>query len=205
MKQDATPPITQAEPTVISWEALETRTAEPVRVEDMVAIFGDCPFRMENIDVLPPDDVPEPYARLLVHREHMTVTLEDYHHRPVDLVVLARRTDGQDYSRQLLLTAGPGGPVVMAGVMRFSMRHCGDQVRAQVLEENTPLGRILISHCQLRSIRTHSFFRIRLTDEVRQIFGCNQEASLTYGRAAAIVCGYEPTVELLEIVAPEHS
>lgn len=206
MERDATPSPARAEPKVISWKALEIRAAKPVEVAELVAIFKDCPFRMEDVEPVPPDDVPEPYSSLLVHRRHMTVTLEEHHGKPVELVVLARRLDGQDYSRQLLLTAGPGGRVVMAGVMRFSMRHCGEHVRRQVLEERTPLGRILIRHCQLRSIRTHSFFRLRLSDEVRELFGCQKEsAAVTYGRAAAIVCGYEPTVELLEIVAPERT
>ena len=31
-----------------------------------------------HVRIVPPDDVPEPYRRLLVHHHHMTVTVEDF-------------------------------------------------------------------------------------------------------------------------------
>src|SRR5947209_18117746 len=49
------------------------------------------------------DNVPAPYHQLLVHDKHMTVTVEAFHGSKVDVRVLERRTDGEAYSRKILL------------------------------------------------------------------------------------------------------
>ena len=81
-------------------------------LSDLLALFPD--DAMPASVPLAGPDVPEPYRGLLVHEHHMTVTVEEYHGGPVDVAVLARRSDGDKYSRKILLVHrvhGQGGAV----------------------------------------------------------------------------------------------
>lgn len=157
--------------------------------------------------------VPEPYHGLLVHRHHMTVTLEKHHGSKVDLVVEKRRQVGDDYARKILLTAGPDRKIVLAGIMRFHLGYCREEVRRQIVEQKTPLGRVLIENNVLRRIEPCAFLKVRLSEELRGLFRAGAKAKFTFGRVARIVCPSplpsdsareeEPAVQLLEIVAPE--
>ncbi|MDX1948501.1 MAG: hypothetical protein SFU86_24155, partial [Pirellulaceae bacterium] len=42
---------------------------------------------------------PEPFRSLLAHHDHMTVSVERFHHCKVDVQVLAERLEGDSYSR----------------------------------------------------------------------------------------------------------
>jgi hypothetical protein len=148
-------------------------------------------------------DVPEPYRRLLVHREHMTVTLEERYGTKVHLVVLERRHDRSTYARKLILRAGVGGPVILAGIMRIRLDVCGPEARDRIISESTPLGRVLIEQGFLRSIENLAFFRVRMGEALRGLFEATGRATFTYCRTAGISLGGEPAVELLEIVSPE--
>ena len=170
---------------------------------------GIAPEDLEPIDAR---DMPDPYHRLLVHEEHMTVTLEEHHKSRVDLVVLERRHVGDDYARRLILTAGPGGKVVLAGIMRLQLASAGDLVRRRVVEEGAPLGRILIEHDILRVIKPLVYLRVRMSPGLAELFHAPPGVQFTYGRVAGITCSTrgapratEPAVELLEIVSPEIS
>ncbi|MBY0228299.1 MAG: hypothetical protein K2W96_03355, partial [Gemmataceae bacterium] len=71
------------------------------RLEDLLALFPD--ERLPGRVAVAGEDVPEPYRSLLVHEHHMTVTVEAHHGGPVDVRVLDRRSDGELYSRRILL------------------------------------------------------------------------------------------------------
>jgi chorismate-pyruvate lyase len=170
---------------------------------DLLDLFPSEDLRPEDFEVVRPGDMPELHRNLLVHRHHMTVTLERHHQAPVCLVVLDRRAEPQTYSRKLLLTAGPGGSVILAGVMRFHMSHCNDAVRGRVLQEKTPIGSVLIEHCALRRIEPKDYLRIRMNPALRDLFRTKGRLEFTYGRTAVILCHSRPTVELVEILSPD--
>jgi chorismate-pyruvate lyase len=151
-----------------------------------------------------PGSVPEPYSTLLVHENHMTVTLEEFHGVPVDLEVLDVHRNARVYSRKLLLHAGPGGPVVMAGIVRLRLDLCGARAEAEIVAASRPLGRILIDAGILRRIELHSVLRVRRSSRFPALWTRAPLATATFGRVATIHCDEQPAVELLEIVAPEN-
>jgi hypothetical protein len=151
--------------------------------------------------LLPPDDVPEPYHRLLVHPHHMTVTVEDFYGGPVNVRVLDRRLDGDSYARKILLELQADGRVVQFGVVRIRLDACGEAVRAAILEEKTPLGRILIEHDVLRRIEPTAFFRVTPGPQLTEWFNLPEPRD-TYGRLGIIHCDGQPAIEVLEILAP---
>jgi hypothetical protein len=151
--------------------------------------------------VLPPDAVPEPYHRLLVHPHHMTVTVEEFYGGPVNVRVLERRLDGDNYARKILLELQSDGRVIQFGVVRIRLNYCEAAVRAAILEEKTPLGRILIEHDVLRRIEPTAFFRVTPGPQLTKWFHL-PEPRVTYGRLGIIHCDEQPAIEVLEILAP---
>jgi chorismate-pyruvate lyase len=169
-------------------------------VESLFALF---PGRDERLDyeVVPGEEVPEPYHGLLVHEHHMTVTVEAYHGGPVDVRILARRRDGSTYARKILLAHRATGRIVQFGIVRLNLDQTSPAVRAAIVAGKTPLGRVLIEHNVLRRIEPTTYLRIRPNLAQLAWFGLKRAATC-YGRLAVIHCDGKPVVEVLEIVAP---
>src|SRR5260370_25139010 len=79
------------------------------------------------------EQVPEPYHGLLVHDQHMTVTVEAHHQGRVNVVVLAQRRDGDAYSRKILLSLDRDGKIAQFGLVRIHLEFCSDAVKAAIL------------------------------------------------------------------------
>lgn len=173
---------------------------------DLHALFQLFPpaSYLREFDVVAPEWMPEPYRKLLVHEHHMTVTVEAHHGSLVDVRVLETKRDGDSYARKILLALQSTGKVVQFGLVRIWLNYCSAAVRAEILAEKTPLGRILINHNVMRRIEPTEFLRITPGPAMMQWFGLSQP-EVTYGRLALIHCDDKPAVELLEIVAPERS
>ena len=187
-------------------------SAEPRRVAlvmslsagpDLFTLFQLFPpsSYLRDFDIVPADQVSPPYHKLLVHEHHMTVTVEAHHASLVDVQVLERKRDGDSYARKILLALQSDRRIVQFGVVRIWLHYCSPAVRAEILAEKTPIGRILISHNVMRRIEPTDFFRATPGPDMMQWFGLTAP-EITYGRLALIHCDGQPAVELLEIVAP---
>ena len=179
----------------------DTRDTPGPNLRALYAPFaGDIPLpRAEEIDG---HSMPEPYKKLLVHEHHMTVTVEAHHGKPVYLRVLRRHREGSWYARKILLLPVGTLQVVQFGIMRINLDLLDRKVRLKILEENTPLGRVLIKHNVLRRIEPTAYLRVTPNAELMRHFSLELPVP-TYGRLAYIHCDEKPAVELLEIVAPE--
>lgn len=164
--------------------------------------FPDDRIEAGQVEVLEGAALTGAYSGLLDHTHHMTVTLEERYGAPVHLEVLEVDQSGDSYSRKLILRAGEGGPVVLAGIMRFRLECVDQEVREEILEARTPLGRILIEHQVLRKIETIAFLRFPLGNSFGKLLDATGKESFTYGRLAIIFCDEEPAVELLELIPP---
>jgi hypothetical protein len=178
---------------------LPLRTVRP----DLAALFAQFPPAddLPEYEIIPGTDVPEPYRGLLVHEHHMTVTVEAYHGDLVDVRILARRHQGDSYSRKILLALQKTGRIVQFGIVRIDLGLCSPAVRAAIVAGKTPVGRVLIENNVLRRIEPTAFLRIAGKAPQMRWFGLTEPQTL-YGRLAIIHCDGRPAVELLEIVAP---
>jgi chorismate-pyruvate lyase len=151
---------------------------------------------------LPGQGVPEPYRRLLVHREAMTTTLETFHGERTHLRVLARRQDGEALRRQVVLMLnGSDRPVELAAIVIY-LQHFPLAAREEVLEERRPLGAILRDHrieCRNYPLM---YLRVRSDVVINQALHLRRAQPL-YGRRNLIrdASGRE-LAETLEIVPP---
>ena len=169
----------------------------------LYALFPTTPGELlPEFELVRADEVPPPYRELLVHDQHMTVTVEKHHGDSVDVRILARQHTGDSYARKILLTLHGNKKVVQFGIMKINLQYCGPEVRQEIIAGQTPLGRTLIEHDVLRRIEPTAFLRVLPGPAMMKWFALDKPAR-TYGRLAIIHCDEQPAVELLEIVAPE--
>jgi chorismate-pyruvate lyase len=147
------------------------------------------------------ENTPQPYRRLLAHHEHMTVAVEEFHGSPVDVEVLATVRDGEFYSRKILLHRQADNAVVLFGIPRLNLTLLDAEVCREIVNQQTPLGRVLIEHNVMREVQLASLYRIQPGPELCRLFGLRRPTQ-TFGRTAFIYLDGYLAVELLEIVAP---
>lgn len=170
-------------------------------LQRLTGLFPDATELIESAEHIPSSLTPEPYKSLLVHEQHMTVTMERFHKTSVAVRVIERRLDGDVYSRKILLESTGDGKVVQFGIVRFDLSYVTQAVRQEILSEATPLGRILINHNVLRHIDLGAIVRVVPGPGLRGLFA-SAPGLETYGRLATIFCNRKPAVDLLEIAAP---
>lgn len=167
----------------------------------LIGLFPSDPPLITRAEHIPSSLTPEPYRQLLVHEHHMTVTMESFHHSPVDVRVLDQRLEGSIYARKIILLKSGTEEVVQFGIVRFNFQYVTVEVRDEILKGETPLGRVLINHNVLRHIDLGAILKITagpgLADCLKMPVGAT-----TYGRLATIFCNHRPAVDLLEISAP---
>lgn len=172
-----------------------------VELDFLRDLFPAGPALIADAEHIPSALTPEPYKTLLVHQHHMTVTMESYHGCSVDVRVLERRLDGEDYSRKILLVKSGTDTVVQFGIVQLHLQFVSQTVRDEILAGQIPLGRVLIKHDVLRQIDLGAILKIAPGPQLQEYFNC-QETDITYGRLATIFCDQKPAIDLLEISAP---
>jgi len=156
---------------------------------------------IERAEHIPSATTPEPYKTLLVHDQHMTVSMERYHGTSVDVRVVSRGQIGDLYARKIVLYKHGTEIPVQFGIVRFNLQFVTESVRQEIIAEQTPLGRILINHNVLRHIDLGAILEITAGRELAKLLAM-REGEVTYGRLATIFCNRQPAVDLLEISAP---
>lgn len=159
------------------------------------------PLPVPPQDIVPGEEMPEPYRRLLVHDQHMTVTMEQHHGCPVQVRVQQRLQEKDSYVRQIILVKAGTKEIVQGGIVRIRLDLCSPEVRAAILREDTPLGHILIRHGVMRHIEITAYLRIDLDAAWQAWLACPGQAA-AYARLGYIHCDGQPAIELFEIVRP---
>ena len=167
----------------------------------LTGLFPGQKLLFERAEHLPIALVPEPYKQMLVHDQHMTVTMEAYYNSKVDVKVIGRRLDGNVYSRKILLLKTGTDTVVQFGIVRFNFDYVTLAVREEILKGEIPMGRVLINHNVLRHIDLGAVLRLTAGPALAESLQMKPQ-QITYGRLATIFCNQQPAVDLLEIPAP---
>lgn len=168
-------------------------------LESLAHLFCDTLDPLGNFSAVGEDELPESYAALLAHHNHMTVTLEAYHESLVDVHVAAERSQSDWYARQSLLTRHSDGATVQYGIMRIDVSGLPPQVRTAIETHSAPLGRILIRNNLLRDVELLALWRIESGHSLAPKLGV-APGEVIYGRSAAIHLSGQRAVDLLEIV-----
>jgi chorismate-pyruvate lyase len=168
----------------------------------LVDLFYDSIDELGVFNEVAGASMPRVFRRLLEHDAHMTVTVEEHHHSFVDVKVLEVHETDKHYARKILLTRHADDQVAMFGLVRLNLDYLDLEVRQEIESKETPLGKVLIKHNVLRTVKLLSLWKIEPGEELRKLFGL-ENPETCYGRTALIYCNGIPAVELLEIVTPE--
>ncbi len=172
-----------------------------VELNSLLELFPNSGQLLASAEHVPASTVPEPYQSMLVHEHHMTVTMENYHRCSVEVRVLDRQQQDGNYTREILLLKQGTDEVVQFGIVRFNFEYVTEDVRQEIIDEKTPLGRVLIQHNVLRHIDLGAILKVETGPRLSEYFAC-PEKTVTYGRLATIFCNNRPAVDLLEISSP---
>jgi len=148
-----------------------------------------------------PEEIPEPFHWLLVHKNHMTKVLEAQYGRPMELEVVKQHLDDEFYTRKILLR--PQGRLERereVGIVRLNFRFMSAEVREEILKQQTPLGAILIRHKVLRKVQPRWYLKFPANAPLLAAAGATFPHE-TYGRIGTIYCNHEPAIEVLEVVS----
>lgn len=192
---------------------MQTIEPEPPAVDlmELIRLFYPDPSELGRFaPCVDANVVPEPQRGLLDHEEHMTVTVEAFHHSAVDVRV-ARTLHGDHdsetasgerwYAREITLHRQSDGFPVQYGIVRLNVNLLDPAVWQEIQSQTKPLGRVLIRHHVLREVELCGLWRVAVGEPLARFFE-RPVGSITYGRTARIFCDYLPAIELLEIVAP---
>jgi len=170
-------------------------------LQSLIDLFPDREPLLLDAEHVPSETLPQPYRRMLVHNQHMTVAMESYHGCPVAVRILDQRHDGDFYHRKIVLLKSGTETVVQFGLVRFDLSYVTQAVREEILGGQKPLGRVLIEHNVLRHIDLGAVLRIVAGPSLARTLHM-PTGGITFGRLATIFCNRRPAVDLLEITAP---
>ena len=166
------------------------------------AFYTEAGLALPPVEQVKGSDIPEPCRLLLVHDTDMTPTLEAFHGERIHLRVLARRLDGDAFSRQVVLTLNGSARPVEFGAIVIHLEHFPPAAREEVLEGRRPLGTILHDHRIAHQSRPLSFIRVtsdRIMNEALHL----PEPRALYGRRNVIRGGDgNELANIIEILPP---
>lgn len=168
-------------------------------LQSLVDLFFPDPETLGSFHEVPASALPENYRKLLAHPHHMTVANEEFHHSPVSVEVLAEQQTDSHYSRQILLRRTSDQQVVQYGIVRINRQQLPADVMSQIESKTLPLGRVLIDHDIMRTVKLLSLWQIVPGPYLTEQFAQGPIAEC-FGRTAILYLNALPVVELLEIV-----
>ena len=151
---------------------------------------------------LHPQEIRQPYRRLLVHSEDMTPTLEGFYGGPLHLKVLSSECSADTYQREVVLELASNRRPVEYGAICIHLQHLPEAARRIVLEEGHPFGRILQTHPIAHLSWPQAFFSVRSDAHMSRLLGSKNPAELC-GRRNVLVDGHRRLLaDVVEILAP---
>lgn len=143
--------------------------------------------------------LPPPYNSLLVHQDEMTSTLERHFGGRVTVRMLATFLRGRSYFRRVLLALEKTGRPVSMGAVRLRLDVFSPAVRARILGEKAPLGRILSDAGVLYKSRPTAFLELTPNTEILGVFWMSEPQTL-YGRRTELTVAGDKMGDIVEIL-----
>jgi chorismate-pyruvate lyase len=165
-------------------------------------------FYRERGEILPPigrvkpDEIPDPYKKLLVHNGDMTSRLEAFHGDKIHIQLLARHTHENEYFREVVLTLNGEKKPVEFGAIKIVLDLFPLDAQKEILKEHRPLGEILKNFNIAHSSRPKTFLSVLSDDFINRALKLSDSHSL-YGRRNTLVDSWDrPLAEIVEILPP---
>jgi chorismate-pyruvate lyase len=171
-------------------------------VHPLDAFYARRGLTVPPLEAVDGEAVPEPYKTLLVHDRDMTSSLEAYHGRRVHLRLISRQVKGDDYFREVLLVLDGTEKAVEFGAIHIHLARFPEKVRALILEERLPLGRLLNDHGLSYVSRPKAYLRLASDLTIDRLLNL-RGAHILFGRRNTLSNpAGEPLAEIVEILPP---
>ncbi len=157
---------------------------------------------MPQITPVFPQQLPDPYRRLLAHDRNMTPTLEAFHASRLFVERLHELPSDKETTREIIPRTEADTRVVEYGASRIFYPGLTPQALRLIEEGRVPLGTVLLS-CNCRhTVEPSGFFKIKPTAFFVELLGAPASVSL-YGRRNQLVA-LDGTVlaEVCEVLPP---
>jgi hypothetical protein len=128
-----------------------------------------------------PQDIPQPYQKLLVHDHDMTSELAAFHGDSISLTVLHSQLDDQIYHREVTLHAATSSTTVEYGLIEILLDTFPPDLRPRILAGNTPLGTILNTSGLAYRSEPQGFFTLP-AESLATIFPHSPSGKILFGR-----------------------
>jgi hypothetical protein len=149
--------------------------------------------------VVGPDHIPPPYRSLLVHERDMTLTLEAHYGGRVALRALSTFSKGRSYFRRVLLVQEYSGRPAEMGAIRIDIDVFEPRLRARILRNQVPLGRVLRDGGVDYRSRPRVFLSIIPNSEMMGVFWMREPRPL-WGRQTEVTVGGKKIGDIVEIL-----
>jgi hypothetical protein len=146
-----------------------------------------------------PGEIPPPYRSLLVHERDMTLTLEEHFGGRVTLRALSTFRDGDSYFRRVLLVQEYSARPVEMGAIRIDLAALPPRVRATILRNRVPLGRLLRDGGVDYRSRPRRFLAVTPNPEMMGVFWMRERRTL-YGRQTEMSTDGRKIGDIVEIL-----
>jgi hypothetical protein len=145
------------------------------------------------------DRIPSPYKNLLVHENEMTATLERHFGGRLAVRVLTSFSKGRSYFRRVLLALESTGRPVSMGAVRLRLDVFSPRIRARILGEKVPLGRIFSEAGIPYGSQPTAFLEVTPNAEMMGVFWMPEPRTI-YGRRTQVTVGGEKIGDIVEIL-----
>ena len=163
------------------------------------AVYARAGVPLPEVRAIDPGNIPLPYQSLLVHRNDMTLTLERHFGGRVALRPLSTFLVGPWYFRRVLLAQEYTGRPVEMGAIRIKLSAFPVRVRAQILKNEVPLGRLLRDSGVNYESRPKVFLQVTPNPEMMGVFWMREPRTL-YGRRTEMMHDGAKIGDIVEVL-----
>lgn len=149
-------------------------------------------------DLVEPHQLPEPYGSLLVHEGSMTERLETHFGGRASLEILSLFASADLYARWILLLDSRGRCLELGGVC-LDLRLLSASLRADILDGELPLGRLLSRHGLAYASMPQSFLSIDVSPRVHDLLQMT-EPRRVFGRRTCLQAGGQTLGDIVEVL-----
>ncbi|MPZ21001.1 MAG: hypothetical protein GEV06_24330 [Luteitalea sp.] len=162
-------------------------------------VYARAGLAKPKVEVVSSDEIPPPYRSMLVHESDMTVTLERRFGGPLLLRPLSTFSARGSYFRRVLLVQEYSGRPVEMGAIRIQLGAFRPRVRAEILRNEVPLGRILRRRGVDFKSRARVFLAVTPNPEMMGVFWMREPRTL-YGRRTDVLLGGAKIGDIVEVL-----
>jgi chorismate-pyruvate lyase len=162
-------------------------------------VYTQAGVALPKVKRISPEEIPFPYRSLLVHESDMTLTLERHFGGRVVLRTLSTFTSGPWYLRRVLLVQEYSGRPVEMGAIRMKLDAFSSRIRAEIVRNEIPLGRILRDGGVDYKSRPRAFLAVTPNPEMMGVFWMREPRTL-YGRQTEIIQGGQKIGDIVEVL-----